>query len=473
MSRLVHDQRGITVVEAMVAALLFVLGSLAALQVFDAAARNTYRAEQSQVVVNQMQAQMEKLRSIPYSQLAMTSNPGTSSNPKDPRSLVSGSNLSVGGTPRPMVINGGSLDGGGTIDCPTSPPCVNPGPVPFTSGDVSGQIYRFVVWVPDPSCSQCSSQSVKRVIVAARIDDAPASYSHSFQMLQTDVSDPDTQVTNNPAPPSNPGNAAAEFWLTDTTCNNSARQPIVSDHASHNTRGVCSDGQKTGSAAGAPDLLFTEAPALDPDYPPAGQPLYDYATDVEPVQNPGQDKGLTLRRPSAPLTGGCLTGTVLNLVDFLGLEPTRETKIHKWVSSPIPTGGNVLMLGHATLSLWTKSINGASHAGGICAYLFIREVSLNLLGVPVYTDVPIANLDAVPQVGYFKYQQTPWPTAWTEISIPMHFINTQLVPGDRIGLAITVDPNATSSSVGGIEFMYDHPSFESRLQLETNTLIGF
>ena len=47
-----------------------------------------------------------------------------------------------------MVYNGGSKYGGGTI----SGGVVNPGPEPFTSGDVSGNIYRFIVWQDDPTC---------------------------------------------------------------------------------------------------------------------------------------------------------------------------------------------------------------------------------------------------------------------------------------------------------------------------------
>jgi hypothetical protein len=458
--RLRADQRGTTLIEGLIAALLLTAGALGALQVFDAATRNNFRAEQSQVVVNRLQAELERIQALPYAQIAMTDSPGTSSDPLDPRSMVSGPNLSIGGPPRTMVINGGPLDGGGTITEGT----LDSGPTPFESGDVSGEVYRFVAWLPDPSCSQCSSRSVKRVVVAASIDDAPSSFPRAYQTLHTDIADPDTEAIDNPAPPGDDGDAVAEFWLTDTTCNHSVRQEITADHATHNTRGNCSNGLQTGSTAGAPDLMFNEAPALDPDFPPAAQPMFDYATDVEPAQNPSQDKGLTLERPS--INGCLLTGTLL---DLPLLEPNKHRRIHKWLSPPIPDGLNVLMLGRGTLSLWTKTVNGGSHAGRICVYLFMREI--NLLGLPV--DTPIVNLDDPLQVGYFTYTQNPWPTQWTEIAVPMHFANTGLLPGRRLGVAITVERAGTPSPAQGLEFMYDHPSFESRLQVDTNTLIGF
>jgi Tfp pilus assembly protein PilV len=46
LSRLRSDERGFTVVEGAVAALILVIGALAALQAFDSGTRNTFRAEQ-------------------------------------------------------------------------------------------------------------------------------------------------------------------------------------------------------------------------------------------------------------------------------------------------------------------------------------------------------------------------------------------------------------------------------------------
>jgi hypothetical protein len=262
-----REESGFTVVEAMVAGLLLVVGALGMLQVFDAGTRNTYRAEESQVLNNRLQAELERLEAIPYAELAMSSNPGHVNDSNDPRSRVSGTNFALasnGTESRPMVID--SEDG------------INPGPIPFETGDVSGEIYRFVVSTPDPACgTYCpGDEDLKRVVVAAKIDEAPVSFEHSYDEIQTAVVDPDATPVDNPGPPDEEEEgASAEFWLTDTPCSSPTRQPITQDHTAHNTRATCSEGLQTGTTPGAPDLMFTEAPPLDPNYPPGDQPLVD------------------------------------------------------------------------------------------------------------------------------------------------------------------------------------------------------
>jgi type II secretory pathway pseudopilin PulG len=457
-ARLAGEQSGFTIIEAVVAMLLLVVGALGVLQLFDAATRNNYRAQQSQVVNDRLQAELEQIRARPYAELGMTSNPGHSSDRNNPRWRVSGPNFAIGrdGTQlRQMVVDGTDGYSGGTVD---------PGPTAFTVGDVSGDIYRFVVWAPLTGCPSCGGSALKRVVVAATITDAPASFSRAFQEVQTDVVDPDATPANNPAPPADDDDeiAKAEFWLTDTPCNDSTRQPLAGDHATHNTRGVCSDGLETGGTAGAPDLMFTEAPALDPNYPPAGQPLYDYATDVEPTLNPTLDKGAMLRRPSS---NGCLaTG---DLLDMPEAESNRHQKLHKWLSPPLPQDFELQLLGDGTLELYTRALNGAVHAGKICVWLYVHK--LNALGAPV--DVPVTNTSG--GLAYFQYSQSPWPSSFTRVSVPLHFIPPETIqPGERIGLAITVE-RAGSSPAEGLEFMYDHPDFPSRLELETDRILDF
>ncbi len=101
-----NSEAGFTIVEAVIAAMVFVVGALAALTAFDAGTRNTYRAGESQVVVNRLQSELEKIEALPYTQVAMSATPTTSSDQNDPRSRVSGTNFVVaqGGTESaPMV----------------------------------------------------------------------------------------------------------------------------------------------------------------------------------------------------------------------------------------------------------------------------------------------------------------------------------------------------------------------------------
>src|SRR5687768_12091052 len=231
-SRLASEE-GFGLVETLVAFLILIAGMLAAFQLFDTATRTTFRAEQSQVAINVAQREMEEIRNLKYDQIAMTTSPVFNSDPKDPRNRVSGTRFDAGndGQLFEMVRNGSALDAGGTINCSHSrfSPCVAAGPEDFTSGDVSGQIYRFVVWRNDPTCSPsvCTgSQDLKRAIVVVGLNDVAASFDRNYVEVQSDFVDPDATMTSD-LPSGQEVNVPQQFWLTDTTCDNTQRQPIV------------------------------------------------------------------------------------------------------------------------------------------------------------------------------------------------------------------------------------------------------
>jgi hypothetical protein len=466
-----RSEEGLTVVEVLVAAVIMVVGGLAVLQVVDATARNNYRAEQSQVVSNRLQEEMEKIKQLPFEQIALTGIPADTSDTTDPRWRTSGTNFAVtqqGGSSQPLVYNGGALYGGGSVEEGT----IDPTPIPFTSGDVHGTIYRFVVWDNDDTCSEAEcpgSQDLKRVVVAVRLDTTASGGVRHYQELQTQISDPAAEPVDNsnpgpdgdgdgiPDPPPDPDEKPWTFFLTDTSCDQATRQPITADHLSHNTRGACALGQKTGNDPGAPDLLFTEASPLDPE-----SPIYDYATDVEPTVDPGLDKGLQLLPQSS---AGCS-------IDALSVRSSPDSpeadsfqRVHKWVSPPIPDGFDIELDGGGTLDLWTRTVNGAGYAGKICVWLFIRKE--DALGTT--TDLPASNMDLA-GAGYFTHTQSPWPTTWTEIHAPLNFqFSEHLVAGTRLGLAVAIDSSGTGDGSQGLQFMYDEPSFDSRLEIATHS----
>jgi hypothetical protein len=458
---------GLTVVEVMVAAMILIVGALAVLQLVDAAARNNFRGEQSQTLNNRMQEEVEKLKSLPFNQLALTGLPQDTSNTSDPRWRTQGTSFAVtkqGASPQPLVYNGSALDGGGTVSGGT----ISPAPIPFTNGDIHGQIYRFVVWQNDTSCSEVDcpgNQDLKRVIVAVKTDTTASGGTRPYQEFQSQIVDPETRKAD---PPPCPGGSCDPppkpwtFFLTDTSCDQSTRQPITGDHATHNTRGRCTQGQTTGNNPGAPDLMYPSAPVLDPE-----APIYDYATDVEPSVDPLEDKGLQMLPQSS---AGCAIDALgVTAGDLLGDQKWR--KVHRWLSPPMPGGADVQLLGgdNNYLDLWTQTVNNVAYSGKICFWLFERHT--NILGVPI--DTPAVNLDpALLNLTYFTYSQSQWPTTWTELHIPINFaLNVHLLPGSRLGLAIAVDRSGTGDGTQGLQFMYDEPSFDSRLELTTNSLI--
>jgi hypothetical protein len=466
-----------TVVEVAIAALVLTVGALGVLSMGDAATRNTYRAEQSQVVVNRLQAELEHIRQLPFSEVALTGAPQASGDPDNPGHRVSGSSFQLGrdGTDaRPLVVNGGTSPGG----APISGGAVVSGPEPFASGDVSGEIYRYVTYPGAPAdCNGCSADDLKRVVVAISLDETASGGERVYQEVQSDIANPDTAPVDNDLPPTggDEGDDIATFWLTDTPCNQSSRQPLTGNHLTHNTRGVCSQGVQTGSNKGAPDLMYNEKP---PESDAGTGTLYDYATDVEPAQNPLADIGLNIAETTS--ANGCLlTAPLLSQLDFplLSTETDKQKKVHTWLSQPLNNDFQLLSTADATLELWTKSMNGASYSGRICLWVFKRFAALNLLGQTVTVDIPALNLDPpLINVAHFEFQRDPWPTSWTELSIPMHFIwaadalnvlsGLNLTGPPRLGIAITVEKAGTGGS--GLEFMYDHPDFESRLEVQND-----
>lgn len=465
------EERGITVVEVVVAALILTVSALALLGITDAASRNTYRAEQSQVVVNRLQGELEQIRQLPFSEVALESAPPTSTDPALPASRVSGTQFALnrsGTSPAPLAINGGTTPGGKTIAGGT----IDPGPEDFTSGDVSGTIYRYVVYPGAPAdCAGCATDDLKRVVVAVVLEETASGGERVYQEVQSEIGNPDALPPDNALPPSDDDDSdSAMFFLTDTPCDQTTRQPLAGDHATHNTRGVCPDGVKLDATPGAPDLMVTDPPPT----PDSGdEPFYDYATDVEP-QNGAPDVGLTLREPS---TNTCLLDTptegIDRTLDFLTEESVKEQKMHMWLSSSLNSDFRLLNSATADLNLWTKTINGQPYAGKICVWVFKRvEVDIPDVG-NVVVDIPAVNVQPpLVDVQHFEYQRTFWPQDWTEIKIPMQFIwatdaitslGGTLISEPRLGVAFTVERGFTGGP--GLEFMYDHRQRDSRLAI--------
>jgi len=457
---------GMTIVEVVVAGMILVVGALGVLGVVDAATKNTFRAEQSQVVSNLLQAEMEELRQLPYEELALEEVPEQSSDEASPNARVASTTFFYTGRNgtglKPLVYNGSSNKGdpvdGGTVD---------PGPTPFTIGDVKGEIYRYVVWDTCPSALCAERHLLKRAVVAVRLDDTASGGIRRYQEVQGQFVDPDSEPATFPSQePGGDENLTWTLWLTDTPCSQSERieHPATGgSHMTHNTRGDCTNGPRTGNVPGAPDLLWTSGPAEAE----AGQPTdykYDYASDVEP--QPAEDEGLQL------LSGGACGSTgMTDLARGVGTAPdsaaTNFQKVHRWLSQPIPANeaeDPVLLTGEGTLELWTRTIGGAAYKGRICAWLFVRSY-----GDESITDTLAINLGP-PQSLHFEHFATSWPsTGWTTVSIPLSFGYAEeggalpLPPGSRLGLAISVGDDTPS----GLQILYDERSFESTLQLDT------
>jgi hypothetical protein len=452
---------GMTIVEVVVAGLILVAGSLGVLGIVDAGTRNVFRAEQSQVVANLLQQEIEKLRQVPYEELALTSVPIHSSDPESPNSRIASTNFFYTGRNgtglKPLVYNG-SVSGGETMEGGT----VDPGPTSFQVGDLKGTVYRYVVWDTCPSALCADGRHLKRAVVAVRLDQTASGGTRRYQEIQGQFVDPAVE----PAilPEQDPGGSDAEswtLWLTDTPCDAAERMPLPvsdGDHPTHNTRGDCDDGVQTDGTPGAPDLLWAVAPEEEVDL------NYDYATDVEPQS--GVDEGLQLLPGS-----DCGATAAFDLAGGVATEPDPNPdafqKVHRWLSPPVPAhegAQDLLLTGEGTLNLWTRTIGGGVYPGRICAWLFVRSQS----GSSV-VDTFAVNLGP-PLSLHFSHFAQSWPSSeWSEISLPLGFGYAEeggalpLPPGTRLGLALSVDDNTSSA----LQLGYDTPTFDSRIQLAT------
>jgi type II secretory pathway pseudopilin PulG len=457
--RLAVEESGMTIFEVLVAAIVLIGGALATFQLFDTASRNTFRAEQSQVANDIAQRELEKIRLLDYKKVALSGYPGSSADPLNPNNRVLGTDFALerdGSSAATMVVNGSALYDGGQVSGGT----VLPGPTPFTNGDVSGNIYRYVVWRNDPTCLVVcpGAQDYKRVVVGVTIDDAAISNDRNYVEIQSDFIDPKDNVLSEINLPETGPVTADQFYLTDTACEydgSTTRQETTSDHLLHNTLGSCKSGPRTGSTAGAPDTLsLTVPPDAFPDDPLLPD-SFDYADDTYLEPTPDFDDGLQMLRQTA---SGCSYSPG-------GTNP--EARIHRWVTDPMALA--YTMTGHATLELNSKTINAAQHVGKICAYLFVRTtVDPGPLLPEIVTDTRL--LDTGSGNAFWTFQPPGnWAAgSWGTYRISLDFAPVALIAGQRLGLALSVH----NSSPGDLQFLYDHPQFDSRLEVDTTTPLG-
>jgi prepilin-type N-terminal cleavage/methylation domain-containing protein len=480
-----REDGGFTIIEVLIAALVLAMAAMATFGVLASTVRNGQRAKSTQVAINQAQQELEKLHSLSYEELAMTVTPAHASSVLNPNHRVVNGNLALQRDPQgeyaAMVVNGGSLYGGGNVEGGV----VTPGPIPFDSGDVTGKLYRYVVWRNDPTCSESTveeedlcpgSQDFKQIVVAVKLD-TPGNQSaeRGYYEVQSAVLDPESlsgetgeggegSGGENEGGQKNTGSAvtAQQFFLTDTACSKSGdteRGEIESDHLLHNTLGTCASGSQTGSTIGAPDALLLGAPP-DPDpADPTNPSLFDYANDGYLEPTPDTDKGVQIKRDD---TSGCHykpTGTV-----------NPESQAHRWVTDPLDD--DFEMNGKVTLEFYTRTLNDALYHGTLCVYVFERHEVETAEG-PKATDSIFQ--DESTGAAYWTY--TPegngfWPrNAWTKVRLTMEFEKPEdpLPAGDRLGVALSVDPGNTDAEA--IPVMYDHPSYPTRIEVDTTTPI--
>jgi type II secretory pathway pseudopilin PulG len=457
-------QEGFTIIEMVVTALILTIGALATFGLLSAATKNTQRAKQSQVALDRAQQELEALRGLSPDEVALERAPSPSNNPLSPDYRVSGDTFALSREPRgeyaTLAVNGDRIETaeGGTIE----DGAIDPGPDEFTSGDVKGKVYRYVVWRNDARCGAACprEQDFKQIVVAVKLDKQPNELAErGYVEVQSDFIDPKDSAENDPIPGSEETATGQQFFLSDTPCDaNGAteRREITGDHPLHNTLGTCADGERNGSVAGAPDALLLSSP---PESAGAA-PLYDYSSDWNFHATPDTEKGLQI---PAERELGCV------------YEPTGtahpESEVHHWVSDPM--AADFTMTGNATLEFYSRTLSDKLQHGTVCVYLYVRHEGG---GNSTPEDELLTNTNGGTE--YWTFTPSPeetfngfWPRfGWATLRLKMSFNEAPVPAGDRLGVALSVDRVNTPPG-RAIPIMYDHPPYATRVEVDTTTPI--
>jgi type II secretory pathway pseudopilin PulG len=465
MARLRGEEGGFTIAEVLVAILILAIGAMTTFSLLSAATRNAQRAKASQVALEYAEQELELLRSMDNDQLALLSLPQPSSDPLNPNSRVRNGEFALARDPignyRVLVRNEGSLYGSPD---PIKDGVVAPGPTPFTSGDVSGDVYRYIVWRNDEKCAEATcpgKQDYKQIVVAVKLDTPPSQAAQrGYVEVQSNFVSPTDNAESDPAPNSSGSVVTAQqFFLSDTPCSPSGatlRQEITGNHLLHNTLGTCASGPQTGTTKGAPDALALGGPP-DPDYEDSNNPPeYDYSNDTYLDTKPDTGTGVQIPKDD---TDGC------HYVPSGTTNP--ESQVHRWVTDPMAE--KFVMTEKATLQFYTESLENSSTTGTACVYLYKRHEEGS---PPVATDTLLTNtLGATAYWTYTPEKNANWPSEWTRVRLLMPFnAAPYTIPaGDRLGVAISV--KRANTGADALSFMYDHPKYATRLEVDTSTPI--
>jgi type II secretory pathway pseudopilin PulG len=457
-----NREDGFTIVEVLIAALILVAGAIATFGVLASATVDNQRAKATQVALDKAEQEIEKLRSYSDEELALTAAPPHSSEEETPDFRVNAGKYALKRSPvseyKEMVVNEGVRYPSETIEGGK----VSPGPESFTSGDVSGKVYRYIVWRNDTSCAAetCpGEQDYKQIIVAVKLNTKVGGGNPGgYVEVQSNFVDPEHSAADNPIPGAEGVVTGQQFFLSDTPCSSSgstSRQEITGDHALHNTLGVCASGVQTGTTKGAPDTLLT-GPPPDPAPEDVNNPsTYRYSSDYENSPTPETAKGIQLRREES---AGCT---------YKEGKAAPAWEEHRWVTDPMTkefkmtTGEGT---GEVTIDFFTRALSDSQYTGKLCIYLFKREESGS-----TFTDTMLTN--KVGGAAYWTWvpSEKYWPREkWEEVTTTMTFNGpVKIEPGQRLGLALSVERANTQGDA--VSILYDHPNYRSRIEVATTT----
>ena len=436
------SESGFSLVELLLAVALMAVGVAATIGVFGASSRTTVIAQQGQVGAQQAQAELDRLSKLKYGQLALTSTPTNSTDPLNPNNRVSAGNFTVrSGLTEALVTTPGD---GETAK-------VDPGPQNFAIGvgesTITGKIYRYVSW-RDENCPATicdGTQNTKRVTVAVTTDPSATSSQRAPLWFSTVIADPSA------APPGYTGtsggntsggsNTSAQvFYLYDQPCGGGTDG--THPDGNHNTRNTSQTSPSSSSYSTCQNSDEMKRPDKMWVDPPTGTnpPMYEYSADLG-GDYPG---GLAMMRNGS----SCVTN--YSAANATNTSVPNKWSVHTWATKRFDSDFN--LSGRATVSMYTTTLGGLSGRGFICATLIERTES--------------GGIASDTTVGSTTFDVASWPTTVRRLSFTFTVSpQVDIDAGHRLVLVLHV----RGESANDLAILYDHPSYQSLLEVETST----
>jgi prepilin-type N-terminal cleavage/methylation domain-containing protein len=461
---------GFTLIELMFALVVAAIGTLGLVMAFDSSRKLTLVSERHAAMAHVAQREIERVQSLSYNQIALNTNlstpaqpaPAHSTDPSNPDYYVTTA------SPATLQWDRTSTTSTEVLVLDTAAGALLP-VQNWSEGGLGGQIYDFVTWTSDPHCGQgCpASQNYRRISVSVTM----ASGLHPDPAwVSSVIADPNAAPTGGPSgngsPLNSPGTkcrdsannvvactngisgSAASYLLHDWAATGGTPQAPSADHATHATVGTVSGQPCDPTSMQAAQTAGCPTPDLMDANPPPGTPttpLYHYSSDQGITGYPG---GRVLQT-----SGDCTTGAWSNSLSNLAS--------NFWVSAPLTTA--TTFTGQGGLSMATQTVGAASAAVTFCIGLYDVPPSGGVAG-------SLQNIQGWPPVNIGTASYAPagnWPTGTTQTAFGFNFRGTQgnvsIAAGHRVGVRIWMKNTVNAA----IAVLYDHPTYPTQVQLNT------
>jgi hypothetical protein len=444
-------EHGFGILEAVMAAAVFLAFAGAAFAMLVDAQKRSSNAERHEAAISLAQREVERLRQFGYAELGLTANPtgaaaSSSVNPDNPAEYVSGGNLLVRSNfrDRTSAPPPGVSSAGEPFVAPLTTG-VSPAPQRMTSTGYKFDVHRYVTWV-DLTCmmggtDRCPGpRDGKRITVAVRpIAEQQVRAGTKPLWVTTVLTDPNSVAAGAtpPTAPADPTATAQAFYLYDTRCDLPVRQTITAGHDARDT-GRSGTVSCLPSNANRPDLMGpVRAPGSETT------PMFNYSEDYPFVRTDGlAAPGLGLlpplaANPSCPASYPAATAL------------TDKHRVHRWLTAPMLA--TFTSTARSSLTFWTRTVDALAGGGQLCAALH---------------RVDATGAVAAPALATATHSIGTWPVEASQVQFAFDHTAFSIAAGQRLMLTLSL---SNTTLPGGVELLYDHPTYDTVLSVGTTT----